>query len=62
MYPRVTLDGTHVVDEAVRVQAILKPFLVTSCGQTLNNDDLLSVWFNDEDCLAYVRDAYFLNR
>ena len=32
------------------------------CGQTLNNDGLLSVWFNDEDCLAYVRDAYFLNR
>ena len=32
------------------------------CGQTLNNDRLLSVWFNDEDCLAYVRDAYFLNR
>ena len=27
------------------------------CGQTLNNDGLLSVWFNDEDCLAYVRDA-----
>ena len=25
------------------------------CGQTLNNDGLLSVWFNDEDCLAYVR-------
>ena len=22
------------------------------CGQTLNNDGLLSVWFNDEDCLA----------
>ena len=33
-----------------------------SCGQTLNNDGLLSVWFNDEDCLAYVRDAHFLNR
>ena len=32
------------------------------CGQTLKNDGLLSVWFNDEDCLAYVRDAYFLNR
>ena len=32
------------------------------CGQTLNYDGLLSVWFNDEDCLAYVRDAYFLNR
>ena len=32
------------------------------CGQTLNNDGMLSVWFNDEDCLAYVRDAYFLNR
>ena len=32
------------------------------CGQTLNNDGLVSVWFNDEDCLAYVRDAYFLNR
>ena len=31
------------------------------CGQTLNNDGLLSVWFNDEDCPAYVRDAYFLN-
>ena len=36
--------------------------LVSLCGQTLNNDGLLSVWFNDEDCLAYVRDAYFLNR
>ena len=32
------------------------------CGQTLNNDGLLSVWSNDEDCLAYVKDAYFLNR
>ena len=32
------------------------------CGQTLKNDGLLSVWSNDEDCLAYVRDAYFLNR
>ena len=32
------------------------------CGQTLNNDGLLSVWSNDEDCPAYVRDAYFLNR
>ena len=31
-------------------------------SQTLNNDGLLSVWFNDEDCPAYVRDAYFLNR
>ena len=31
-------------------------------GQTLNNDGLLSVWFNDEDCQAYVRDAIFLNR
>ena len=35
---------------------------VSVCGQTLNNDGLLSVWFNDEECLAYVRDAYFLNR
>ena len=35
---------------------------VSLCGQTLKNDGLLSVWFNDEDCLAYVRDAYFLNR
>ena len=32
------------------------------CGQTLNDDGLLSVWFNDEDCLVYVRDAHFLNR
>ena len=32
------------------------------CGQTLNNDCLLSGWLNDEDCPAYVRDAYFLNR
>ena len=38
------------------------PLLWPGCGQTLNNDGLLSVWFNDEDCLAYVRDAYFLNR
>ena len=36
--------------------------LLPLCGQTLKNDGLLSVWFNDEDCLAYVRDAYFLNR
>ena len=35
---------------------------VSACGQTLNNDGLLSVWFNDEDSLAYVRGAYFLNR
>ena len=35
---------------------------LSHCGQTLNNDGLLSVWFNVEDCLAYVRDAYFLNR
>ena len=28
---RVTLDGTQVVDETVRVHAILKSFLVTSC-------------------------------
>ena len=33
----------------------------TVCGQTLNDDGLVSVWFNDEDCPAYVRDAYFLN-
>ena len=33
-----------------------------ACGQTLNNNGLLSVWFNDEDCLAYVRDTYFLNQ
>ena len=32
------------------------------CGQTLNNDGLLSVWSNDEDCPVYVRDAYFLNQ
>ena len=32
------------------------------CGQTLNNDGLLSVWFGYEDCPAHVRDAYFLNR
>ena len=32
------------------------------CGQILNNVGLLSVWFNDEDCLACVRDACFLNR
>ena len=33
---RATLDGTHVVDEAVRIQAILKSF---SC-RFLNADDL----------------------
>ena len=32
------------------------------CGQTLNYDGLLSAWFNDEDCPAFVRDASFLNR
>ena len=35
--------------------------ILSPCGQTLNNDGLLSVWFNDEDCQAHVRDAYFLN-
>ena len=40
----------------------VRRFCQRRCGQTLNNDGLLSVSFNDEDCLAYVRDAYFLNR
>ena len=30
------------------------------CGQTMNDDGLLSVWFNDENCPVNVRDAYFL--
>ena len=32
---RVTSDGTHVVVEAVRVQAILKSFLVVSSMQMM---------------------------
>ena len=31
----VTLDGTHVVDEDVNVQAILKPYLVVSFMQKI---------------------------
>ena len=40
----------------------LSQLSLSLCGQTLNIDGLLSVWFNDEDCPAYVRDTYFLNR
>ena len=47
---------------ALPVTRLCTPSECYQCGQTLNNDGLLSVWFNDEDCLAYVRDAYFLNR
>ena len=29
---------------------------LSGCGQTLNNDGLLSGWFNDEDCLPSLRE------
>ena len=51
-----------VMHVSVRMPIRSQICTLSVCGQTLNNDGLLSVWFNDEDCLAYVRDVYFLNR
>ena len=68
---RYDASGTRVVFEAMfptdtadfeAIPEVVVTGPVSLCGQTLNNGGLLSVWFNDEDCLAFVRDAYFLNR
>ena len=54
---KATLKGWHAAGNAAKTSVSVS---VSVCGQTLNNDGLVSVWFNDEDFLAYVRDAYFL--
>ena len=60
---KCTTRHTNVHTGASRADglSVRLSFFLSLCGQTLNNDGLLSVWFNDEDCQAHVRDAYFLN-